>query len=243
MLRWLGVALLMVNAVYFSWQWTVAAPPQKSVPAAADSTAAGEPLHLLSEATSASAPAPVAAEAEALARLPVAESVPEEPAFDLCWLVGPYKEPVSARQLRDRLGSLGIEVSLHEIQVQTKSDYWVYLGPEASRASAVALLRELRQKGIDSFLITEGELANGVSLGLFSQQDRARSLLQARSKQGYPAKMVEVPRYRSELWVRLPDQARGQIPGALWDTMTDDMPEVEIRRNRCDVIASGTTIE
>ena len=58
------------------------------------------------------------------------------------------------------------------LRVDGNPDYWVYLNPEPTKDLAIAVEGVARQK-IDSFLIPQGDLANGISLGIFDSQENA----------------------------------------------------------------------
>src|SRR5690606_27178288 len=87
-------------------------------------------------------------------------------------------------------------------EVAKAPDYWVYLPPLADRNAAIDVLRELQQiRKIDSFLISQGPLANGISLGLFKNRDAAVSLQEQRIAEGLDARLIEVERNATEVWV------------------------------------------
>ena len=64
-------------------------------------------------------------------------------------------------------------------------------------------LRELKKSKVDSYLITQGELANGISLGVFENIDSARRMLDRRLGQGYQAKVTELGKQDFEYWVAI----------------------------------------
>lgn len=231
MLRWLALGLLLCNGIYFVWQSLAEpAPPVAVGPAATE----GQRLTLLREVGQA---APATAEPTAATAAAVAPSVP------VCHMIGPLKELVSARQVKERLRALDISVHLYGIKVPGKPDYWVHLGPMRSRKEALDVLRELQGKKIDSFLITEGELANGISLGFFTREDLARAALKQRRDLGYDAKLQPVPRFSQELWAVFDDGEYGKFSDELWQQIQAGTQGLELRKNFCDAIASADKLE
>jgi hypothetical protein len=224
MLRWMVLVLVVVNAAYFAWQQYLAGGVS-TAPAVPAARPQGDSLQLVGGG---SAPA---------------RSAASEAVVPVCHMIGPFGEQVSARQVRDRLRSLEIAVDLYEFSVPTRSDYWVHLGPMASRKGAVDLLRELQAKGIDSFLITEGELVNGISLGFFSREDLAQAVLRERQQQGYRAAIREVPRFSSELWAVFAEDAHSEFSEQLWQQIAAGTRGLERRKNLCDAIASARRLE
>lgn len=230
MLRWLALVLLLCNAIYFLWQ-SQSRPeaPLVAAPAAAE----GETLVLLRERgqpEGGGQPTPATAAA-------VAPSVP------VCHMIGPLKELVSARQVKERLRALDISVQIYGIKVPGKPDYWVHLGPMRSRKEALDLLRELQNKKIDSFLITEGELANGISLGFFTREELARAALKQRRDLGYDAKLRPVQRFSQELWAVFDEGEYGKFSDELWQQIQAGTQGLELRKNFCDAIASADKLE
>ncbi len=161
-----------------------------------------------------------------------------EPELDMCWLIGPFQEVISGKQVINRLSALDIKLALQSIEIVGKTDYWVHLQPQLSRKAAIKLLRELQAKKIDSFLITEGELADGISLGFFTSEERAKNVLQERIKQGYEAKIKQVPRTHTELWAVFERGEYSKFSDTLWEKIKQGNKGLERRKNYCDKIAS-----
>ncbi|WP_148861584.1 SPOR domain-containing protein [Marinobacter fonticola] len=54
--------------------------------------------------------------------------------------------------------------------------HWVLVPPLGSRSAALERLEELQRAGVDSYLVTEGEYSNAISLGLFESEKLAQDL-------------------------------------------------------------------
>lgn len=192
-MRWLVLALVAVNIVYGGWHWRLQG--KEGVARWVDHSVRNAPaLVLLSER-----PAPA----------PVMEDAPRPPVQ--CGWMGPYEKRASAHQIEVQLVELGFAVGLDVREVADRADYWVHIPPLATRQEAVSLLQELQRRGIDSFLITEGELAQGISLGIFASQGSAQGLAARRRAQGYEAEVYELLRRKPEYWVALPAEAMEQL--------------------------------
>jgi cell division protein FtsN len=231
MLRWMVVALLVVNAALFAWyrysDAVVTAEPQP-----AHLFPQGDALHVIAASpVQSGAVSKEAMRSEAVAR-PKAEPI--------CGMFGAFPELISARQVRDRLQSLGLSAKIIGITVPLRTDYWVHLGPYASRETALAKLKELQQAGVDSFLINEGDLANGISLGIFRQKHSAESLLAKRLSEGFQASIKEVPRESEELWVVFDGQ---DLAESVRTQLLAVAPGIEYRRNLCGGIVSKSSFE
>jgi hypothetical protein len=225
MLRWVVLVLILLNALYFAWHQYALGSRSGGSAGAVPLQARGEPLTLLGGGAS----------------LPPA-SAPED-TVAMCHMIGPFAEQISARQVRDRLRALDIAVELYEMQVPQRIDYWVHLSPRATRKAAVELLRELQAKGIDSFLITEGELTNGISLGFFSREELALATLEERRRQGYSAASHPVQRFSSEIWAVYSEASGEPLPDQAWQRISAGIQGLERRKNLCDAIASAQRLE
>lgn len=246
MMRWLALGLLLAN-VLFALGMLQRGPEPGSVIAAP--SPAGEPLVLIKErperrpeaappidtvvAAPETAPAPAmpTGSPEAAPGL-----LPLAPAIPLCEMLGPVTDVDVARQLRDRLIVGGLDAAAYRMAVPVRTDYWVHLGPLATRRDALDLLRELQQQQIDSFIITEGELANSISLGYFTREASARRAMEERREQGYDAKVSGISRYDDQYWVAIEEP-----PESVDEQLIPD--GVERRKNFCDVIASAEKLE
>ena len=253
-MRWIFITLLMCNGIFFLWQNYLVEDAVVAANAATvkygNTVDDGFELILLSESGLVPTDEMTTDKAEGLLKnevLPlVAEPVPvlaprkDEPVESrVCWQIGPFNEEVSARQVVGRLAEVGIVLRLQAIDLAAGSDYWVYLPPEGSRNTAIKLLRELQAKKIDSFLITKGDLVNGISLGLFSQKARADAVFSKRIDQGYSPEIKEIVRINQEFWLILDERESGKLTDDLWQKIIQGNEMLERRKNYCDKIASA----
>lgn len=94
------------------------------------------------------------------------------PEAAVCLYLGSFEEETRARVVEQRLLSLDIQAEVRGVDAAAGLEYWVYLPPLASRQASLRQLRELQARRIDSYIITQGELANGISLGIFPAATR-----------------------------------------------------------------------
>ncbi|OZG70926.1 hypothetical protein BTA51_24145 [Hahella sp. CCB-MM4] len=157
----------------------------------------------------------------------------------LCFLIGPLEEEVEAEELRKGLLLEQVETRLHKNTLQLAPEYWVYLRPLESRKAAIIRLKELQVRKIDSYLIAQGELRNGISLGLFRNIDSAKLLQKQRIRQGFQAEMKELPREKLEYWLVSEDEANMQLMGRINSVLGSQKNNVEARQIFCKSVASG----
>lgn len=231
MSKWLVFGLLLCNAIYFVWQHNLKGVAVADGQLALSDVVQGEPLSLLSDV-----------KGGGVASQSIASSS-SRPAVAVCNMIGPFKEKISAHQVQDRLRAVEIIVNTYQVNIPDKPDYWVYLGPMRSRKEALDVLRELQAKKIDSFLIGDSDLANGISLGFFTKEQLAQAVLKQRREQGYDAKLREVPRFTPELWAVFAEGQLSKLSDELWQQVRAGTQGIELRKNSCDIIASAEKLD
>lgn len=118
-----------------------------------------------------------------------------------CYSVGPFKDEDDAKYLSVRAEALGFESEMRSLATGGTTESWVHIPPLANRQQSLQLLRELQGRDIDSYIITQGELAEGISLGLFKNQTSAQNLMKKMRAMGYKVIIKEVLRGEKELWL------------------------------------------
>lgn len=161
------------------------------------------------------------------ARLNPSDAVGEESGQRVCMLVSGFR---SEQHAKDWAQSHPLdEVATVTLGVRVVPDrpwHWVVIPPLASRAAGLAKLRRLQAAGIDSYLVTEGEQQNAISLGLFSSQKAAQRVLESRRNAGLAAELTLFERTRPEpiVWVYIarPDVLKATFPDGLTATEETD---------------------
>jgi hypothetical protein len=125
-----------------------------------------------------------------------------------------------------------VEVMMREVPVSYV--WWVYLGGFESEAAASQTLKELQAKKIDSFYMRTGELAGGISLGVFSKETSARThSADIQKKGGYQPQIGKVARTQQQnvVEIHLPDAALQGMPQ--WQQMLAKLPKVKLQEIAC----------
>jgi hypothetical protein len=130
----------------------------------------------------------------------------EELSPKTCWLAGPLDQAAVREAVTDALDARGIQLNLILQRATVEPDFWVHLPVDGGAQQQRLLAAELSQKGIDSFSITEGRLSGDLSLGLFRNEEHARTLMSKIRQRGYAPELYERSRSREEAWAAL-DQA------------------------------------
>jgi cell division septation protein DedD len=187
--RILFLLLLALNIGVASWLY-FAPPPREPAFAA---TQAGVPaLVLLSEREHANetSAAELASAPEAIADLHNGS----------CSSIGPFPTQADMRTVLNALTPLVARIQYREASATETRGYWVYLPAQSSREKALALARQLSERGVrDYYVVTAGDQPNTISLGLFHDQANADKRRDEVAKLGFAPQVVarteELPVY------------------------------------------------
>lgn len=181
---------------------------------------------------------------------PTAESVPppeigrltlleEAPSGDdaavtgACFTVGPFEDAERAQRARERLSGLGLEPSQRRTTDEEVYGYQVVLPPFPSRDEALAATRALAEQGIsDYFIISDPELENAVSLGLFREKRYAVRHTRYLRELGFEPEMRLRTRTQTRYWQDYRDPA-GRVTPELLDSLAAGEPLQRLER-ACD---------
>ena len=253
-MRWIVISLLLFNVMFLLWNWLgyshskgveamnvgataerVEMPGAKVLLLRERAVPDMPPSESIVSVTSVSVSNPDAVTTESTAVKIDGASVDQPP---VCLLLGPHPEPRAAKLLIDRLAALQIQGKYAAIEIAGEPDYWVYLRPELTKELAVVKLKELQEKKIDSFIIPQGEIANGISLGVFDKQENAEKRKQAIVELGYEAEVRANPRNYLESWVVIYPEEGVRFSSELYNQLRQDNNKLDLRKDLCSKVAS-----
>lgn len=223
-MRWFLVLLVMLNGVFY-----LAHKSDQGFDVLSerlDAVASGGDIQLLSERDDGK----LAQHSE-----PIDVEGAERAVEEVCLALGPYVDAVELGQDRRILPAL----TGYSEEYERGADYWVYLGPYSSLASATKVGKELRVKRIDNFVIRKGELENAISLGVFTDADRAATHAKGLSKKGYEAKIRRIGKLANQYWLVF----RGAREGESYEGARSVMIKLQDNNKKlsekdCNLIAS-----
>jgi len=154
-----------------------------------------------------------------------------------CQFLGSLEREDQANALRQCLAGLDIRAQIQAIDLPGALDYWLYLSPLISRQAALRQIDELRTQGIESHLIPQGELSNGISLGLFPRPEQADRLKRRLQETGYQPQLLELSRTQRRYWLRL--LAQQSLDAGTLCTLSADFGRLEQLSAPCTNLASA----
>lgn len=173
MLRNLLLALLAANLLYFAWAHWVDAPAKPppgsaaadSDPAAARAPASGAVTGAAPTAAGSSDDAATPASSAATASLPVGPP--------LCTSLGPFSDGVAADRAAALLAGAGKPSRPRSAAMPQADGYWVYVGGFKDAAAQRRILAAIKRSGIDDSFAMPDDPQFRVSVGIFSERERA----------------------------------------------------------------------
>ena len=222
-MRWLFLLLLTLNLFYYVWHQQQAPLRVKEIEPVALYRGPQQDIQLLAEASQPN----LVASAVAVVAAP----------NTTCLFLGGFEQEAVAKAVEQRLLSTDIEAEVEVVDVEAALDYWVYLAPLASRQASLRQLKELQARKIDSYIISQGDLVNGISLGIFPRNDSAQSVMQRLREAGYEPLLRELARSHRNYWVKIAPQSRILLNDALLDRLAKDFLGLEHQLKPCVGVA------
>ena len=194
-MRALILLLVVLNlGVAAWWAWH----PAGRVVEAPDPASGIARLQLLNERGD--VPTPAAPGTSARPESPSVAATAAAPAT--CVRIGPFADATAAGVAVTALQPLATGLRARERTVGSGRGWNVGIAPQADRAAAEAMASRLRAAGFtDLAIIGEGTGANGIALGRFSSEERARKHESDLKAAGFAAVATPVGEARVEHWV------------------------------------------
>lgn len=211
-MRWLFLGLLIINGLYFVWSQQDFAGQSSEAPSAVlqDAVGSGQ-VKLINEV-------------EDLQRQ---QSVQFEQKQAEIMLLGGFADEELAQKLQQRLLSLDIDSKVTALDSQVDVEYWVFLAPLASHQASVRQLKEMQARKIDGYLITQGDLTNGISLGMFAREDSAQSVVERLKEAGYEPSIRAIQRSQRLYWVVISERSRRLVDSLVLKQLVLDFAEMK----------------
>lgn len=135
--------------------------------------------------------------------------------------------------IQSRLRALEVDSAKTTQEEVLRSDYWVVIGPFDTDQQGRDRLTQLQADDVESFLINQGRLAGGISLGLFSSDNNARTRVAELARQNIDARVERVDRTRL-VWVLTVTAASARlISNSALESIVSAFEGASFQRFRC----------
>lgn len=220
-MKYFFLSLLMLNILYALWQL------QERAPVSAERVE--RPVEDVSQPPLSARPQVVPAAKQ--------DSVPA-----LCVTLGRFDSADEARQLRQRLLVLGVDALVQTREVVVGTDYWLVMPVMGGERHAVLQLSAMQEQGLDSFLITRGEMAGQLSLGVFAREDYAQLRREQLQALGYEVEVHALSKKEQQFVVEVGVEARRLVDQAMLSRLRADFPSLQHQYQSCSGVANGVAI-
>ncbi len=230
-MRLVALLLLLANVAFLAWQLLLSEPEERAAPQPA---MVGAPMLLWSEwRERQQQQAGRAAQPAAEQRTPPPILGPHEVA-KACFTVGPFSIISDVSLAASLFDGKEITTQQRAAAARRRAGYWVYIPPQGSLQGAREVLRYLQSKGIeDALIIAGGSKENSISVGVFSNPDKAERRQKSISNLGYVVEVEPLYRTQPQYWLDLEMWKGTSIPADIWSNMASKFPSVSAEKRRC----------
>lgn len=240
-MRWLALLFLCLNILlwYFA---DVMQPPVRSTESLSGTLPRVASLKTVESNEGDGSPQEVAVSQEEAATItdpePPAQQVVEEVLPLQCVRMGWLESKEAADALVGAVQKFErVRVVVDEVERERPPLNWVLIPPQPPEI-ARRQFRDIQRQGIDSYLVTEGEYRNAISLGLFESRDAAISVLEEKKRQNLNAVLAKYN--RNQISYALDFEAEPDLAEALVQAVTSGSGKkfdfIEI--NPCEGVAT-----
>ena len=201
-MRALFLLLLLANVLFFGWSRWVA-PSQAGSLSSTSAQPRLRSIRLVTEQP-ASGAEPARADRPALT---------DAIAMSDCMSAGPFLEPGRAQAAAARLRDQGFTLELRASRDEVWVGQWVRLDQLPNADAAAAALAGLRAAGLtDAYLLTEEAPGTVISLGVFSDPQRAQDIAGLARDAGYEATVGDRFRTADVTWLDIDRRSNAGLP-------------------------------
>lgn len=240
MAKWIALGIVLVNLLVGLWGWSVR--PESRLSAAPDASSLGQVILLRELAPDEQSRLAVSLQTEqALSRaLQNFEEIDlgGTPLLDGgCYI---YRLPSNERLqvFMARVRSLGTNAYIGEETTQQPGAVMLYISPYPSFRLAQIELNELNAAGVDGFIIADGDMENGISVGVFNSEENIQQRNSELGALGYELQRYQYMVDRSVYAVNIPVLSQARIDPQSWVEIQRDFPQLTSQQNSCWEVAS-----
>lgn len=224
-MRLVVVALIVMNIGYALWQWQ-RSPVEESAQRVAQE--ASPPIMLLAEVDKTQRQQELDKVVSNAVRVDNGEN------NAVCDAIGPFSDIVDGQTVVERLEAHDTQVRLQALDDTTgEYDFRVMIPPISSLEDAFRKLRELQSQGIDSYVITKGEDALAISLGVYSSDTAAKVSQESHVKDGYQSRITKIPRLNRNFWLVHQESTALTLPKAVFQKILVEFPQISLASVNC----------
>ncbi len=152
------------------------------------------------------------------------------PAENICQTLGPFLKKHDVTAVFALLARNGYQVNVRDGDTRVPNGYWVYL-PAMQASQARRIVADLDAHGMTDYYIGK---QNYISLGIFSDKDKAERRLQEVKRLGYQPKIDQRYRTRDVYWLDVDGRGTPLLGSEVWEHIQSQHPDVRAQRVSCE---------
>lgn len=160
-----------------------------------------------------------------------------------CMVLTPFEFRDDAEDLAEQIKSLGVNVRLLVEKIESQGPIMVYIRPFVSAQEAQRELRVLRASQVDSFIISDGELTNGISLGVFSTEQNALAQEVKLEALGYDVQTDYISVQKDQFSLIASGDVLGALEDDYWLKIANENKDISIEQKPCNEVASEVNFQ
>jgi len=238
--KWLTLVVVTSNLILALWSWSIRLESQTSVASAGSGL--GQLILLRELAADEQSRLALSLQTEqardrALQNFQEIDIDGDSIAEGGCYI---YSLPTRERleMFADRVQALVPTTYIGEEVVQQPGAIMLFIAPQPSFRLAQIELNELRAAGVDGFIIADGEMENGISVGVFNSEQNILQRMSQLGDLGYQLERYQYMVDRSVYAVNIPALSQAAITPESWAEIRRDFPQLSSQQNSCWKVAS-----
>ena len=160
-----------------------------------------------------------------------------------CVVLSSFKSGADAEVLADRIRDFGVNVDLKAEKTESPGPFMVYIKPFISDREARREMRVLKSSKVDSFIIVDGELTNGISLGVFGTEQNALAQKFRVAALGYEVETRHLTVQKEHFSLVASGEVLAALEDDYWVKIASENKDISIEQKVCNEVASGVKFQ
>lgn len=145
-----------------------------------------------------------------------------------CYSLGPFNSQRAAQLVGDRIRNYGLAFDIRPISSMETLRYLVYVPPLSNESEAESVANDLRGHHIKNIsVITEGPYKNAISIGFYSNINRAKRETEQVRYLGYDAQHSEEKTPLEVYWIDFDEPLGSNTPVITWSRSIDPTSAIQ----------------
>lgn len=147
-----------------------------------------------------------------------------------CFTIGPFLNLEEMKSARAMLRKQDYSPRVRTGQMEELTDYWIYI-PSMPASRARAIVADLDRQGMKDYYVSKKHV---ISLGVFTDQDKAAARQQLISSMGYDTRLYQRYITRQNYWLNIETSAQPLPATTVWRQLQIANPDITAQKVSCE---------